>query len=62
MTQELINKDFEKRLQEVLAFAKKKEIFIGAVQQLNKDSLLLETVPWYRDLKSHVLDAEPKKK
>ena len=44
--------DFNKRVQELFAFAKEKEIFVGAVQKLSKEGYL-ETIPLFRDLKSH---------
>lgn len=44
-----MNQDFEQRMQEVIAFAKEKQIFISACQEI-KDGRIL-TVPLYHDLK-----------
>lgn len=49
--------DFTKRAQEVLEFAKEKEILIGACQQVNKEGRI-ETVPLYSNLKQYVKDVE----
>ena len=51
-------KDFEKRVQELYEFAKEKEIFIGAVQQINKENGYIEIVPLFRNLKKEVVVAE----
>ena len=50
-------KDLEERVQEVLAFANEKEVFIGACQQISKEGRI-ETVPLYKDLKQYVKDVE----
>lgn len=49
--------DLQNRVQELLTFAKEKEIFIGAVQQINKETGYIEVVPLYRNLKQY----EPEK-
>lgn len=46
-----MQEDLSKRVQELLAFAKEREISIGAVQKLNSESGYIETVPLFRDLK-----------
>jgi len=57
MNQQAQQEDFQNRVQELLAFAKEKEIFIGAVQQINKENGYIEVVPLYRNLKQY----EPEK-
>lgn len=49
----LIQEDLEKRVGELLAFAKEKEIFISAVQQINRETGYIEVVPLYRNLKQY---------
>ena len=55
--QEEQQKDLEKRVQEVLDFAKEKEILIGAVQKVTQEGYI-ETTPLYRNLKKYPKDIE----
>lgn len=48
--------EFNNRVQELLAFAKEKEIFIWAVQQINKETGYIEIVPLYRNLKEYPVE------
>ena len=57
MNQKLQQGNFEERVKELLAFAKEKEIFISAVQEVDKQGRI-NTVPLYRDLKQYVRDVE----
>jgi hypothetical protein len=52
---EEIKKDFETRVQEVLSFAKEKEVSISAVQQID-DKGRIETVPMYKDFKKYEIE------
>ncbi len=59
MNKEEQQKDLEARVNEVLNFAKEKEIFIGATQKISPEGYI-ENTPLYRDLKKYVRDVEVK--
>lgn len=59
MNTEEQKKDLEARVNEVLAFVKEREIFIGATQKISQEGYI-ENVPLYRDLKKYVRDVEVK--
>lgn len=54
-TQTETQKEFQQRVNDVVAFATEKEVAIYAVQKLNENGCI-ETVPFFRDLKPQVVD------
>ncbi len=57
MEKDIQQKDLESRVQELLTFAKDKEIFIGACQEIDKAGRI-QTTPLYKDLKKYDREVE----
>lgn len=53
MTKEQTQEDFKNRLNELVVFLQEKQISLSAVQQMNKETGYIDTVPVFRDLKKY---------